>query len=367
MRTSTNLNVLFFGLVLSATLPAQILHYKFEEGGGDRVINYASGSGIAPSEGSIVSTNAIPFAAGQFGRGSLAGADSSTTHNYVDSGWTGPLNGSWSIAWFMKERTPLPNTLAYYFFSGMGSFRAFTSGAAGTGIRLGGFGGSDVTLSTDVRTPAATRWVHVACVVDAAAQTGTWYVDGVQQSSTATTGANLPVNATSFRVGMHTRLTTGSYWDIDEFRLVDHAATAAEVMAWATVDVAAESAFGAGCGANLDALGAAPALGSPLYTWDIGGTPNAPFSLAIGFSRTMMGAAPLPFDLGMIIPSLAGCRWESSADVFVGSSIGGTGTGQVSLPIPNAPSLVGVVVYSQAIVLGSPIQVSNPHASSVGH
>lgn len=361
------LSLVIAGLPL---LPAQdILYYKFESNGGSRVINYAGGSGLAPREGTIVSTNVTQWAPGAFGSGSLQGAEGPNNHNYVDSGWTGPLMGSWSMAWFMKERTPLPNTLAYYLFSGIGSFRVFTSGAAGMGLRLGGWGGADLVLSTDIRTPAQTRWVHVAVVVDATALTATWYVDGVPQAPVpVTSGANLAAGSVGFLVGMHTRLTTGSFWDLDEFRLVNRAAVAPEVMSWANVDLAAEGAFGSGCGATLVASGGQPQIGNALYMQQVGAPAGSAFSLGVGLNRLNLGGLPLPFNLGTVFPGLGGCMWESSSNVFLNGVIGSGGTGMVPLPIPNNPTLVGAVLYDQAtLLIGGSLQTSNPHASAIGN
>lgn len=298
----------------------------------------------------------------------MKGAEGTATYNAVDSGWSGALVGSWTVAWFMKERTPLPDTLAYYLFSGIANFRAFTSGAAGNGLIIGGFGGTDQTLTANIRTPAATRWVHVALVVDATSTTATWYVDGVAQAPTSSAGANVPAGTVTFKVGVHTRLTTGTFWDIDEFRLQNRAASAAEVASWAQTDLAAEGPYGLGCNGRLSAGGGKPTLGNAGYVLNLSGPVSAAFALGIGFDRLSFGGVPLPLNLGLVFPSLQGCNWETSAAVFVNGVLNASGIGLVPLPMPNNPSMVGFVACNQAFLsAGATLATTNPHASAIGN
>jgi hypothetical protein len=355
-----------FSLAAGAAAQNDVLYYKFDAGGGTKVINYAAAPALAPTEGTITATNTQSFAAGRFGLASLKGAESAATHNFVDTGWNGAFSGSFTMAWFMKQQTPLPNTLAYYLFGGGTTFRVFTSGAAGSGLIVGGWGSSNLNLTTDIRTPAATRWVHVAIVVDATVMLATWYVDGAAQTPIPITQSPNVVAGANFRVGMHTRLTTGTFWDLDEVRFLNRAASTAEVLAWSMTTRAADGAYGKGCGATLASAGGPPALGNNTYRFTLTGAPSAPFILAIGASRLALGPVPLPFDLGALSPGLAGCNWETSTNLIFGGALDAGGNGTFPLGIPNDPALLGAAVYNQALVLGSPLQSSNPFAVSIG-
>lgn len=349
--------------LLCAALPAQtatdILYYRFDIGTGTTVVNHYASSKIAPASGTIVSTAKAAWAKGMFGN-CLQGAESGTAYNYVDSGWKGALTGDFTVAWFLKQRTALPDTLAYYFFSGEGNFRAFTSGAAGTGLRIAGWG-TDVTLSTDIRTPAASRWVHVALVVDSTAKTANFYVDGVlaQPPLPVAAGANVPARTSAgFRVGAHTRLTTTSWWDMDDFRLVNRAVSEAEVKAWS----AAAVGYGKGCGATLAGGGTGtPKVGNGAYGLTLTGAGGAAALLSIGASGTSFVSIPLPIDLGLVFPSLKGCGWASSMDILVPMVTPNTGTLNIAYPIPNDATLVSVALFNQCLVFpqSAALQSSN--------
>ena len=110
-------------------------------------------------------------------------------------------------------------------------------------------------------------------------------MDGIPQTPLAGGAVNVPAGTVTFKLGVHTRLTTGAFWDIDEFRLVNRAASAAEVLAWSQSDLAAESAYGAGCNGRLAAFGGLPRLGNQGYGLTVGGPPNTPFLLGIGLDR----------------------------------------------------------------------------------
>lgn len=348
-------------LLLASAVCAQsdILFYSFDAGQGSTEFNKYAGSAVAPPFGTIVSTNKQAWAPGLF-TAALSGAEGSAFYNYVDSGWTGALQGSFSVAWFMKQRTPLPDSLAYYFFCGEGNFRAFTSGAAGTGLIVGGYGGTNLTLTKDIRTPAATRWVHVALVVDEAAMQATYYLDGIAEPPVALSAkVSVPARTLGFRVGMHTRLTTGSFWDLDDFRLVNRAAGGQEIAEWA----AAAASFGTGCGATLSIGGTGEAkVGNSGFGLALTSAPNAACLFSLGASaKLLLGLVPLPLDLGLLHPGFKGCAWYSSMDLTAVQTVPGSGTAAIPLPIPNVPSLAGFRAYTQCLIFpaASAYQSSN--------
>lgn len=348
MRILTTSIALALSSLSVAQTSNEILYYKFDALAGNRAINQYSGG---PRFGNLVTTAKQFRAPGKFGN-ALQGAESGSAYNYIDSGYTAAIAGSFSFAFFMKERTTLPNSLAYYFFSGEGSFRLFTSGAAGNGLQCRGWGGANLGLTTDIRTPAATRWVHVALSVDGVNKTATWYVDGVQQSrSTIAAAANVPARTVGYRVGAHTRLTTTTWWDIDEFRFLTRPITEVEAKTWS----AAAIDYGKGCGATLGAVANQdPKLGNARFGMELQAKAGSPALLSVGFSATkLLGAIPMPLDLGPIFPTLNGCMWESSMDLLGTGLVPASGKLVFPFPIPNLPALVQLPLYSQALVLPS--------------
>ena len=346
-------------LPAAAAAQSDILWYSFDLGAQTRVVNKYVASKIAPPFGTIVSTNKQAWAEGIF-TSALAGSDGPSAYNYVDSGWTGALQGSFTVAWFMKRRTTLPNTLAYYFFSGEGSFRAFTSGAAGTGLNVSGYGSSTfLSLKADIRTPAQSRWVHVALVVDDPKGTATYYVDGVAQPPiTMPAKVSVPARANGFRVGAHTRLSTTTFWDMDEFRLVNRAAPAAEVRAWAGVSLA----YGNGCGATLAEGGSGgPSLGNAKFGLALTGASSGSFILSLGRSATNLAGLPMPFDLGPFFAPLQGCAWQSSLNIALAGGLDAQGKAAIPLPIPQDSSALGFRLFNQCLVAapGNIFQTSN--------
>ena len=130
-----------FGLLAltASAVPAQsdVLYYKFEAGAGKKAINFAAGTGLAPAEGTFVNTypGGGSWALGKFGQGALLGSHfdpknpgtrNSAYYNYLNTGWLPKITGSFTVAWFMKERVN-PGTSLSYLFSGVGSFRCFSN------------------------------------------------------------------------------------------------------------------------------------------------------------------------------------------------------------------------------------------------
>ncbi len=360
----------FVACTLGATaLTAQneVLYYKFNEGGGTTAINYANAS-PAPATGSILGGNASNYAPG-FSMAGLAGSTSSTLHSYVQTGWTGGFSGSFTFAFFMKQ-TGTPGTALSYFLSNWGSFRLFTNGVAGTGLWLRNWGTGvtpvDIQLTTNVQALANGQWLHVALTVDTTAGQAIWYLDGVAQTPIAITGTPGVTSTNEFRVGGHT--SNIRYYDMDEFRFLTRAATAAEVLAWSRQAAGADSAFGSGCGATMQGSGGEPVLGNAGYGHSGTGAASSSGTLTLGFSSTMLGSIPLPINLGLLFPTLPGCNLYGSADVTLPFAVNAGGTFGIGFPIPNNASLVGATLYNQGVILGGAagLQTTNAVAVSVG-
>src|SRR5262249_37199440 len=141
------------------------------------------------------------------------------------------------------------------------SFRCFTGGVAARGLYLRYWGGTPnpLILPYDIQTAASTAWVHVAIVVDSVLGMATWYVHGQVNTATPSTGAaNVVTGAQNFFVGYYTQFTGVNNYDLDEFRFLNRAASAFEVLAWANRPAGARGNFGVGCGLVLKGQGGLP-------------------------------------------------------------------------------------------------------------
>ncbi len=357
---------------------SDVLYYKFEAGAGKKAINYAAGTGLAPAEGNFVSTypGGGSWALGKFGQGAMLGShfdpknpgtSNGAYYNYLDTGWVPKIKGSFTVAWFMKERSP-QRTLNYI-FSGVGSFRCFTNGVAGKGLWVRAWGGSpaDLKLTYDIQAAAKAKWVHVALVVDAAAKKATWYVDGKAQAPITLLAGAIVHGTRPMKIGQHTTSSFSFNYDLDEFRFSNRAATPAEILAWATKDLAAAGKYGKGCGGTLSSPGV-PVLGKPFFM-DFTGPASSPFFLSLGLSRTRFGALTLPFDLGAVIPGMSGCNWESNMTVILTGALNSSGKGKAAVPVPANPIFVGATLYNQALMLsgGSKLSTTNGLGMAIGN
>lgn len=350
--------------------PTDVLYYKFDETGGRRVVNYASGSGVAPAEGMLTGSYATTHVPGTFGPSAMSGgtATNATSSNYTDTGWIPTVsNSSITIAFFMKQRTAPPST-SYLFTANSGLCRMFTGGVASRGLRLASWGGTPANLDTayDVQTAAASNWLHVAIVIDATAMTATYYFDGVAQPSVTTNGGiTLATGTATFHIGGYT--SYGGLYDIDEFRLSLRAASAAEIVSWAKASSAASGPYGKGCNGGSLAGSGLPSLGNATHALVVGGTLGNVFALGLGTSRLAAGSLTLPLDLGVVFPSLSGCNWESSAELVLGGALGGTTT-NVPVPVPMNASLAGFTIWCQALTFTgvSNVQSTNGFALGLG-
>jgi len=376
-RRTTMKALLSYSLLIplaACALRAQdVLYYKLDETGGRKVVNYASATGIAPTEGEVMGPGTPVFVPGALGVSALAGSTAQGSV-YIASGWSPNFTGSFSVGFFMKQCTA-PSSVSYLFSSsnGNGVFRMFTGSSAGRGISTAAaFDPSGLTnnlnLGADVQTMAASAWLHIALVVDAAILTAQYYVNGAASGppiAIPVGGANIV--AGTFRFNVAGYVLSGGDYDIDEFRFTRSAASASQVATWAARTSPADGAYGAGCnGATLRSTGGAPQLGNAAYALHIAGNAGGAFALGIGTNRLRLGGVGLPFDLGVVLPALNGCNWESSGELFLGGAVGGAGV-TLPVPIPNVRSLNGAVLWNQALVIGGgPDQSTNGFSFGIG-
>ena len=332
-----------------------VLHYDFRSAS---PTNYARGPKAGPAKGALVSTNAKPWQGGKRDR-ALAGTDTWDykknigSHNYVDTGWKSALTGSFTVGWYLRQRLAPPRIGALYLWGGDRGFRAFIGGRAGSGVSVAGWGGREYLdlNKTSVQGIAFSRWVHVALVVDAKAKLASWYVDGkFVQSQPLFDAPRLAQRAQGFRIGGYVRTDRPSFWNLDEFRLTARALTEVEIRGW----LRAGAEYGVGCNATLRPTGGGkPIIGTSNYTLELRGPAKAAAMLGIGFSPNFLaGVIPLPIDLGVLTPKLKGCKWQTSMDAIVIGVTSAQGRVSFPWPLPKDPSLIGLVFYNQALVLG---------------
>lgn len=350
-----SLSLLSLAAVGAAQKPRPSLYYIFEEGAGASVLNYASESGVAPAEAKIVSTNSNAWAPGRRGKFALRGAEPGK-YNYLDTGWKGPLQGEFTIAFALKARTK--HTGVSEFFSNLGSFRAFTGGAAGKGLRVDGWGGKPAALDlkADIQTAAQNGWVHVALVIDAKNKRATYYVDAKAQTPIPiTTGANVPGGGTTFRVGAHKDTRTASAYDIDEFILWPGVVSPAQIRTWAESGYGSGTPYGKGCrNIKMERLANRPTLGEQYFYIGSRGPAGALCCQMMGTSRLRDRNMKLPFQLDPIFPPAKGadCNILASADLIVLEGIvPPSGRAIMRLQIPVNPWLLDHVLYTQTLLL----------------
>lgn len=375
---------------LSATAQ-DFIHYKFDSTCSNEVVNYATGPQALASNGTLQSTSAgSPWTTGMFGGALAAGtAVAPAYYNKVLTGWdpsTQNITGSLTMAWFMRHGATSGSASLYLMGAPSGGFRLFTNGIAGRGlyqriILAGGGNGTNSTIANDFYLPAATadiqtlaaaNWVHVAMVIDATAQTATWYVAGQPVLTLNNVPGALITAAGPFQVGYY---SSASEYDLDEFLMSLRAYTPAEILALSLAPQAGDGDYSSGIGSQcagvgLGSTGGRPTIGNVLYGLNVNTAANAIWSLQFGFNRCSLGGVlPLPLDIGTLAPAGAGC-WLLTDMVGSAGGITGGAPVAVALPILPIPSFSGMNLYSQAftIDLGTQaIAASNGFAISVGN
>jgi PKD repeat protein len=356
------------------TRSPEILEFQFNEARGATVNNTAS-TNLAPPTAVVAQTNGTPVAQawqadpGRIGFGGnepgfgCLGADSSSPYEHrVDTGWPIDITGSHTIM-FWANNTGSSGS-SYAFGSGSGSSgRCWYTTSGYMSLRSWGtLGTSYVDTATD---PAAlTGWNHWAVVIDDAAGTAQWYLNGAADGTGQTfTPNSFTYQGGNFTIGSYGTTTASfftRYWEMDDFRLYARALTPAELMTAMAAENPTTAIFGDGCIGpsvvpSLSASGGAPAVGNAAFTIDVAGLEaGVPQALNLGVLTVSGGL--LPYDLGVLLANFTGCFAETLPDISV--SLAGGSTANVSVPIPNIPAIAGSHAYVQTVVLGSTGAVS---------
>lgn len=213
-----------FTVAVKAQAPIpELLYYRFN-GSGTIVPNYAS-TPPSGTDTAYIMGGMTQGPSGQCGN-ALIGTGTSSTNDYVNTGWATDLNGtSWTISFWTNN---VPSTTSTMYILGdvnAGGLRVFTGGVAGAGnwILRGGF--TDVLANGGAATgPTLTTFVY-----DMPNNQISSYVNGVLVSSVTQTTVNIN-GPGPFKVGGYsssTNLPSGSF--MDEFRLYNRALTLAEI------------------------------------------------------------------------------------------------------------------------------------------
>jgi hypothetical protein len=386
---------LALALSLSAGFAAaqDLIYYKFDSACTTEIINYATGA-QALGNGTLQSNSAIsPYDVGYYDNCLAGGAVVAPTYyNRVVTGWnpsTQPLTGDLTIAWFMRLRTgaSVGTTLTYLAGAPSGGIRLFTNGIAGLGLlqrEILQSGGTPTArdfqlpaATFDVQAAAAAGWVHMAIVVNAAAQTADWFVNGASLVQLTNVPGALMTLAGPYTIGSYSTAATGagSPYDIDEYILSNRAYSTAEVLALANGTRGADGDYTSNvpsqCGAgnaSLASAGGAPSLGNLGYGLQITTTQPSVYLLLVGLDRCLLnGSVPLPLDGTPLLPLLNGCWIVADAPVLL-SGVTIAGPAVQPFPIPSTLAL-GTNLYTQALALDvvtSASSMSNGFASAIG-
>ena len=355
-----------------------VLHYKFEAGTGESIINYAARSGIAPALAMGVSlgqTTTLAWTDGRFGR-AYRGTTFASPSSGVDTGWDGGFSGAFTFATFLRLRQPIPtNDLANFARNDTG-WSAYVRGNDGKlyvqwGSRDRG------NTAANVLALAANGWVHVALVADPTTQIARFYINGAPEIPIAMGSRPVQLDPGVTPMRLLGSTLDGSF-DIDEFRFRLGVTSAAEIARWANDDVAADGPFGRACyprgrlvllESNAPVQGR-PSIGNANYAIQLYALPGSSFQLGVGTSRTNFGPVTLPLDLSGVGPNLNGCLWYVSVDVgIIPGVIPATGVSTIPAGVPAVSGLVGVDLHLQAFLRSGVLQrfmTSNAFVVSIG-
>lgn len=332
-----------------------LIQYQFNEVRGNTVANTASGTTF-PSIGTVSNTDwqqetgagRETFRGNEAGFGSL-GIRGVQDENWIDTGAPLNHNGSISVSWWQRMDPSAPsNAWAYAFGGPGGTFTAYNRGGAYSSIAyIGTAATGDLLCLKDIHHP---NWVHLCLVVDDAAGTVTWYVDGLPAGTKSYPANTNSIALSQFLVGKNdTSPTHARYYATDDFRLYGRALSYGEVLG--TMQEGASAAhFGQGCAiagpiSQIDAVGR-PALGNSAFAVDFANPLYANGIVAL------VGGLQAHANLPVSVAPHLGCGdlWVS-IDMTVFGVTDGSGNASRTVSIPANPAFTGLHLYLQYLSL----------------
>ncbi|MBL8896363.1 MAG: PKD domain-containing protein [Planctomycetes bacterium] len=349
------------------TASAEVLEYHFNEVRGTRVFNAASTT-LAPSTGTLPVANwqADPQRAGfqgnEPGFGCLAADRITPTNQVVETTWALEMPRQWTLAWWQRRSGA----------HGPGEMRVFSFGADAF-IETGGthgaamifsraFGGSISSLS-GADSPAGV-WTHFALLVDDAAGTAEWRVNGVPRNAVSVAPGSFRMrDCATLKIGGGGPATTVPFtsgYELDDVRLYARLVLPSlrAPLAPYLFENAAQTLYDQGCSTSSSVPlingNSAPQVGNASYAIQLSGAgAGASASLVVGFTTHVFGLFPL--DLSATFGP--GCVLSPFPDLGFGVA---APLGSASFPSPIAPDplLIGAHAYAQWLVIGSSIGLS---------
>ena len=206
--------------------------------------------------------------------------------------------------------------------------------------------------------PRRERTVCYGGLVNNVATGEVWEYDGIDWTQRTLTGVPLAAGHVDgcFHAGLGRVVNFGGTPDSNR------ATTYAATDLYGAVNDANTGGYGVGCAGSAGV----PALDCTALAW-LGGAwsvaissapANAPLLTLLGFSASITsGGVPLPFDLTVI--GMPGCRLHADPLVAIAGLADGAGRATQSLSVGTSTSLIGIDLYSQAIVV-------DPSANTLG-
>jgi PKD repeat protein len=358
--------------VLGATNNTQspeILEYQFNEPRGTSTANTAATTaGPAHAVVSIPSWQGDPgrtfWQGNDPGYGAVA-ANNASPYTTIDTNWAVDITGSHTISFWTRPQATIGTCYPFGMIGG-GSGRCYYVSSL-TGFSLRSWGPVPIT-DAGTSPNAVTGWNHWAVVIDDAAGTAQWYLNGVADGNqtTFTPGTFSYTPGGRLLIGTYSTLTSASnylrYADLDDFRIYGRALTPAQLLQSMLFESPTTSTFAAGCSGpssvpQLGASGGAPTIaGNAAFRLEAAGMQvGAPAAINLGLAQTSNPF--LPYDLGFL-PGFAGCSVEVFPDVAALGIANVNGAASLGLAVPADPSLASFHFYGQLVVLGTQGAVS---------
>jgi PKD repeat protein len=347
----------------SNTQSPELLEYQFNEVRGNRVANTASTT-AAPTFGTVATSawqtdpGRAYFKGNEAGFGSLAIDNVTPYDNFVTTNWPLSIQGSHTIM-FWSRWGGVTGT-AYPFGVSVTTPSSARCWKSSTTLQLLSWGQVPTTSTATQPSTLAGTWRNWCIVVDDAAGTAQWYLDGVADGvQTSFTPNTFNLQAAPLFVGSYSTLRTSNftrYFDMDDFRIYSRALTPAQIQTEIAAENPTTANMEAGCvdsnsfAPSLSANGA-PQIGNLGFALVASGLePARPAAVYIGLGAYLGGF--LPLDLSGTGIFNGGCNLLVSPDIILNFPTG-AGTVVLPAPIPIDPTLQGGHTYNQVILLSS--------------
>ena len=282
--------------------------------------------------------------------------------NLLDAGG-GVTTNDVTISFWCRNNAPPGGTDPRFFFGGLSlqpnTGRIFHNQNAAGGLyyRGGGSAGSIGSIPTAQGTNlrANSDWRHCCLVIDDAAQTGTWYIDGDINNVVPYSLLPHAIQHTTTVIGGNAGSagTASTLFDLDDYRVYNRPLTAGEArFLFQNGERASAGQWGGNCpgaGGVVPQIEATqePNVGNPSFSIDVSDCQPLAFSI---LSYSLLPVTFGGIDLAFIFPLefTPGCVLEGGADAL-DAQFNLTGSLTFGFPIPNNPGISGAHVHAQCV------------------